>query len=56
MAAGPPVGIHRTKYLEEIMKNLAPTLFVYDTEQQEVELSSLWEATPVVLVFVRHFG
>ena len=29
---------------------------IVDTDAQPVRVGSLWEAQPVVLVFVRHFG
>ena len=27
-----------------------------DTDEREVRLGSLWESTPAVIVFLRHYG
>ncbi|PKN93571.1 MAG: hypothetical protein CVU44_09485 [Chloroflexi bacterium HGW-Chloroflexi-6] len=36
--------------------DLAPDLEVLDSEGQPIQLSSLWQAGPLVLAFTRHFG
>jgi hypothetical protein len=32
------------------------SLTAYDEDEKAVQLSTLWQAGPAVLVFVRHFG
>lgn len=34
----------------------APDATLRDSADQPIQLSDLWRAQPVVLVFVRHFG
>ncbi len=44
----------RKNYLK--FNDLAPDLDVLDSEGQAIQLSSLWQAGPLVLAFTRHFG
>jgi len=36
--------------------DLAPSLEVLDAQGQPYELSQAWQAGPVLLTFLRHFG
>ena len=38
------------------VESAAPDLKLADHEGREVQLASLWQARPLVLLFVRHFG
>lgn len=42
--------------LDCMMTNTIPPLTVLDSAGTAIPLQHLWEQSPVVLVFVRHFG
>jgi peroxiredoxin len=42
--------------MNQTAETAAPDLTLADHEGNAVRLSSLWQAKPLVLFFVRHFG